>query len=201
MDNMCNIGESSVREWNAYNRIDYAKTLKYRSDILNMVCPGGVGIELGVAGGDFSLEILQIHRLRHLYSVDMWAGDRGHDLRQYFIAIKKLSPFRDKSTIIKAKFEEAITLFPDEYFDFIYIDGYAHTGEMDGGTFYDWLPKLKCGGVMGGHDYSDEFPLVIKNVNKFISEKSLKLFVVNDTRSEGGNFSMPSWYTIKKIDG
>lgn len=45
---------------------------------------------------------------------------------------------------------------------FIYVDGYAHTGEDRGKTLFDWYPKLKIGGLMAGDDYHDDWPLVKK---------------------------------------
>ena len=40
-------------------------------------------------------------------------------------------------------FDDAIDLFEDQFFDFIYIDGFAHTGEEGGETLIKWYRKLK----------------------------------------------------------
>jgi len=70
--------------------------------------------------------------------------------------ISLVSKFKDKKDVIilKRKSEDIYSAFPDEYFDFVYHDGdhkYDHM-MMDLET---WWPKIKVGGVIGGHDYND----------------------------------------------
>lgn len=185
--------------WNAAQQFkEIILPISRRKDILQLVRPNGIGIELGVAEGYFSSELLECNRLSHLYSIDMYAGDRGHDIKQYLIALKNLNKYQNKNTLIKMKFDEALHLFPDNYFDFIYIDGYAHTGEEGGQTFNTWFPKLTKGGVIGGHDYSEQFPAVIKAVNSFTTDNDLKLFIIED-KSGGWNFNAFSWFAIKPL--
>lgn len=184
-----------TNDWNALTFQPFFDKLERRVEILKIVKPWGVGIELGVAEGHFSREILATGHLSHLYSVDMYAGDRGHDVDEYRKALKLLTPYRDKNTVIKMKFEEAFPLFENEYFDFIYVDGYAHTGEDDGRTFYDWFPKLKKGGVLAGHDYVKDYPLVIKSVDAFVAEKKLPLYIIDD-KSPGWNNGNATWFTV-----
>jgi hypothetical protein len=112
--------------------------LRRRDDVIDLVPRGGIGIELGVAEGVLSERLLQRQPLPHLHSVDMYAGDRGHDNEQYKRALRRLAPYRHRNTVLKLRFDEALDLFPDAYFDFIYVDGYAHTGEESGATFDDW---------------------------------------------------------------
>jgi SAM-dependent methyltransferase len=120
----------------------------------------------------------------------MYAGDRGHNVSQYKEAIKRLAKFKEKSSLFKLKFEEALGLFEDEYFDFIYIDGYAHTGQDEGKTINDWYRKLKVGGFFAGHDYSSTWPKVIESVDSFALRNNLK---INLTKKD----KFPSWYVLK----
>lgn len=170
--------------------------LKKRDDIVKLVRQGGVGIELGVAEAVMSERLLRHGVLSHLYCVDMYAGDRGHNDDQYKRAIKKLSPFRSQHTLIKLRFDQALSLFPDEYFDFIYVDGYAHTGEESGATFRDWYPKLKPGGVLAGDDYHEDWPLVIQEVDRFLAQENLKLNLI-DCQEDLQYCRYPTWYTFK----
>ena len=89
------------------------------------------------------------------------------------------------------------TIFDDEYFDFIYVDGYAHTGEEKGKTFIDWFPKLKPGGIFAGHDYSEKYPLVVENVNMFVSSINAKINIIKD-ESADWNHGCPSWFIVKQ---
>jgi len=47
---------------------------------------------------------------------------------------------------------EAVSFFPDGYFDFIYIDtSHFYQDTLD--EIKAWLPKVRKGGFLGGHDY------------------------------------------------
>lgn len=172
-----------------------------RSDIAKLVSPGAIGIELGVAEGLFSHALLKEGSFGHFYSVDMWAGDRGHDIDQYRRALKVLEEFRDRNTCLKMRFDEAIEMFEDSFFDFIYIDGYAHTGQENGETLEMWWPKLKPGGLFAGDDYSEKYPKVIAVADDFASRHSLKLSILKPAAVENTWSRSPSWIARKpKID-
>ena len=154
-------------------------------------------MELGVAKGIFSELMLQKSNLGYLYGIDMYA-DEGHDIEQYRSALARLEPFRERNAILRMRFKEALPLFPDEYFDFIYVDGYANEGEEGGSTFYEWFPKLKRGGVFAGHDYDPHWPLVIKAVDKFVAENKLSVFTVGgeaDPIDVANRYS--SWFVFR----
>ena len=172
-------------------KIDISKFTS-RDEITKLIKPGGIGIELGVAEGKFSEKLLRKSELSFLYSIDKYAGDRGHDLEQYKKAIKLLEPFKERNSILKMRFEDALDLFPNEYFDFIYIDGYAHTGQEEGKTLHDWFPKLKKGGIFSGDDYNAKWPKNIECIEEFTKEKNLKIKIINDWNGHH------SWLTIKK---
>ena len=170
-----------------------------RQDILRFAPANPVCVELGVAEGVFSELILANYDVEHLYSIDMWAGDRGHDLLQYQRAVTRLQPYASKNTIIKSTFAQALPSFPDNFFDFIYIDGYAHTGQDDGQTLVDWWRKLKSGGLFAGDDYhSEEWPLTVQAVDNFCSEHNLQLNIYEFENEDNNHWCrFPSWYVIK----
>lgn len=175
-----------------------------RDDIADLLAEGGVGIELGVAEGYFSRKILERSKLEFLYSVDMYAGDRGHDVAQYRKALETLAPYRARNMLIKMRFDEALPLFPDDYFDFIYIDGYAHTGEESGKTFFDWFPKLKVGGIFAGDDYDPQnWPQVVSAVDGFVACAGLDMMVIEqseEARRLNGWSRSPTWLAVKTDD-
>lgn len=49
----------------------------------DLIPDSATGIELGVAFGGFSKRLLERNTSLFLYGVDMYAGDRGHDVSQY----------------------------------------------------------------------------------------------------------------------
>ena len=69
----------------------------------------------------------------------------------------KYMPYFPQFRILRMDSEEAVALFPKEsflggYFDFVYIDA-DHTYDMVKKDIELWLPLVKKGGVIGGHDY------------------------------------------------
>lgn len=162
-----------------------------RDEIATLIKPNGIGVELGVAEGKFSEKLLSKSKLSLLYSIDRYAGDRGHDDAQYYQASERLSKFGNRSKILRMSFDEAAKLFSDEYFDFIYIDGYAHTAQEEGKTLSDWYPKLKKGGIFSGDDYSKKWTKNKEQIDKFILEKGLNFHVIKDWNSHH------SWLAIK----
>ena len=128
----------------------------------------------------------------------MWASDRTHDVEQYKTAMRNLSPYKEKNSILRMRFDEALDLFDNNFFDFIYVDGYAHTGEDDGQTFRDWFPKLKTGGIFAGDDYDPGWPLVVEEVDKFVAQNDLTLHTINCRENSDPYSRSPSWLAIKK---
>lgn len=173
-----------------------SKAFTRREHVATLFRKGGVGVELGVAAGDFSERILKHDHVAWLYSIDMWAGDRGHGIQQYREAIERLHPYRDRNTILRMRFDEALPLFDDETLDFIYVDGYAHDGELNGQTFRDWYPKLRRGGIIAGDDYAPDWPLVMSAVDQFIATHGLELHVI-DCHEDTWNSKYPTWFAMK----
>ena len=151
----------------------------------------GMGVELGVAWGEFSMEILtRSRRLWLLYSIDRWT-DPHHDIHEYERAIQRLESFGSRSRVLRATFEEALVLFKPESLDFVYVDGYAHTGQEGGKTLEEWWPKIKPGGVMAGHDYDPLFQPTIDAVDAFVARHGLELHLTEEEK-------LRSWWVVKK---
>ena len=153
-----------------------------------------VGIELGVAGGSFSTRIIETGKFSKVFGVDTY-DDYYHHIDEYREAISRVGLMSNYS-LLRMTFEEALSLFPDEFFDFIYVDGFAHTGQEGGQTLADWYPKLKVGGIMAGDDYHDDWPLVQWAVNDFASALGVGLSITEKTESHSYN-RYPSWFIAK----
>jgi hypothetical protein len=54
--------------------------------------------------------------------------------------------------VIRLPSVEAAKLFPDEFFDFVYIDA-DHNYEPVMQDIESWYPLVKKGGIIGGHDF------------------------------------------------
>lgn len=146
-----------------------------------------IGAELGVAKGAFSNCLLERSRLSLLVSIDRWSDH--HNDREYRSVLELLRRHGDRSHVLRMTFDAALPLFPDGYFDFIYIDGYAHTGQEGGRTLARWWPKLRQGGVFAGHDYAKTYAPTMRAVDEFVEEFSLAL---HTTREQ-----LASWWVVK----
>jgi predicted O-methyltransferase YrrM len=108
---------------------------------------------------------------------------------------KVLSKYKDKTNVklIKMKSSEASKLYDDEYFDWIYIDA-DHTYESVLEDIKMWLPKLKKGGVISGHDFDpsdDNLNFSLYGVEKAVKE----IFGDNFKLTKESNYK--SWYVFK----
>jgi len=170
-----------------YNRFDIIKLISSKKSI--------TGIELGVAQGIFSEKMISSSRFAHYFGVDMYSD--VHDTNEYKGALKRVGILNNYK-LLRMKFDEALDLFEDNFFDFIYVDGYAHSGEDGGKTIADWYPKLKVGGLMAGDDYHQTWPLVKQAVNEFINQTNTTLYLTEITDSKSNYSRYPTWATIKQ---
>jgi predicted O-methyltransferase YrrM len=65
--------------------------------------------------------------------------------------LKNIKPVSRVITPLEMTSEEASKLYPDNHFDFVFIDA-GHTYEDVILDLKCWLPKIKSGGVIAGHD-------------------------------------------------
>ena len=117
--------------------------------------------EVGVKIGQ-NFDKMLIPKVKAAIGVDIWreTGERGQndnnfeqDLLddQYREVFDKYLP-QNRIRIIREFSVKAAKFFPDETFDFVYIDA-DHTYEAVTQDLDAWFPKVKVGGVIAGHDY------------------------------------------------
>lgn len=98
-----------------------------------------------------------------------------------------LSVFNGRCYRIFKQSEAAYKDFPDEYFDYIYIDG-EHLYDWVKRDIELWYPKVKKGGIFAGHDF--EMAEVMYAVSEFRYKNKLPINI-----SAGGGES--DWWFIK----
>jgi len=148
-------------------------TVKVRDDIANFLETDGMrtGVELGVREGEFAHTILsRWFSCTKYVLVDLWkhqenyADDANKDdsaqENTMQRALETLENFKDKIEICRNYTTSCATQYPDDFFDFIYVDA-RHDFKGVAEDLSAWWPKLKAGGVFGGHDYvtNDDGPL------------------------------------------
>lgn len=114
------------------------------------------GVEVGVESGVYSESICKANPGVKLHCVDSWIGYRGYKEgdknmdKNYAECVQRLKPYDVKIWVLAS--DIAAAQFADESLDFIYIDAnhdLPHVIE----DIMCWLPKLKKGGIIAGHDY------------------------------------------------
>jgi len=145
-----------------------------REFILRRMPPHGVVAEIGVDLGDFSEQILALNRPRELHLIDPWTVESG-EYRQRVAAIAgaavesprtlatvaRYGVVRDRFAsdiagglvvLHRANSEVAGLEFPDQFFDWVYIDG-NHSYEFVRQDLELYYRKLKPGGYIVCDDY------------------------------------------------
>lgn len=126
--------------------------------------------------------MVQSGRFSRFFGVDSYTD--GHSGKEYKTALAATGLWSDYR-LLRMSFSQAADLFPDASFDFIYVDGYAHTGCEGGRTFAEWFPKLKPGGIMAGDDYDPKvWPLVVWAVHEAAAQLGVGLRVADLVQDE-----------------
>ncbi len=151
------------------NRINRLNGLKMLID--DFITDNTMMIEVGSFAG-VSSEMFALH-CKHIICVDEWNPYweiqtpeliQGAEAQFDKLLLKYLNITKHKSSSV-----EAATKFSDNSLDFVYIDA-AHDYENVKKDITAWLPKVKIGGVIAGHDYHyDPNIQVYEVVNEFFA--------------------------------
>jgi len=125
-----------------------------RSELLSAMSENGRVVEIGVDNGDFSSRILNIAKPKSLHLIDVWGSERYHQGLFESVKSRFVTEIESGKVEIHRKLStEAVHLFPESYFDWIYLDT-NHTYETTREELLRYAPKLKINGIIAGHDYS-----------------------------------------------
>lgn len=112
---------------------------------------------------------------RWIHVEEYWPGKTQEDWEGLYRGAVKYLPWFHQLRIIRMESVDAARFFWDGYFDFVYIDG-DHRKEFVLQDINAWLPKVRKGGIIAGHDYLDR---IRKNhqvklaVNEFFGEENI----------------------------
>ncbi len=119
----------------------------------------GVGVEVGVAGGNYSKVILDNPKVAALYGVDPYEVHEGYRdyarketfNKMYNTTVELLHDYPNFS-LIKKYSMEAVGDFEDNSLDFVYIDAdHSYRTVME--DIVEWTKKVKPRGIVAGDDY------------------------------------------------
>ena len=136
-----------------------------------MMPPHAVCAEIGVFRGTFSARILRSAQPKALHLIDPWkfhtattyrrswyGGTRGKDQTNMDrVHAGVLDRFREEIAagtvhIHRCTSAESVQRFPDDFFDWVYIDG-NHLYEFVKSDLESFYPKVTPGGFIAGDDY------------------------------------------------
>lgn len=152
-----------------------------------------VGVEVGVAGGDYSEVIMRNNpQLNMMHGVDPYFPYSGYK------DFRKLGTFDSLETrahslldkyenyqFLKEMSVEASQSFTNGELDFVYIDA-NHSEPYVSQDIESWTPKVRSGGIVSGHDYArikakgkedSTNWAVIPAIKKYTKENGYTLFV------------------------
>jgi len=174
-----------------------------------------VGVELGVAKGEYSEIICKANPQAKLYSIDPYtteAYEPGTNITRqtmfdddYEFAVNRLKPYNCE--VVRKTSEEALKDFEDNSLDFVYIDAnhdfYNFTFDL-----HFWLKKVREGGIMSGHDYVYMSYKRFHHVRRALEAYSRcyrmqPLFVcgITDHGTRNRRDRYRSWFWVKKEGG
>lgn len=155
--------------------------------IIRRLPPNAQVVEVGVLIGVLSEYLLRQRTDITLYMVDSWrpaeqqpeqyraTGDlhATHSIKKVrehrAQAENRASHFHERAVIMPLTSLEAATEFPDASLDLVFLDAdHSYQGVM--ADLQAWLPKVKPGGWIGGHDYRNPDPAFRFGVTRAVDE-------------------------------
>lgn len=140
--------------------------------LLNNMGLLGDGVEVGTQVGIFAEMILEKWNGAQLYCVDPWRHledyddlinktdeDRNCDMQLTDMRLKR---FDTRYSLVQQRSLDAVRFFGDNSLDFVYIDGNHWRPHVDR-DLQAWWEKVKPGGILAGHDYSDFWENQVRN--------------------------------------
>lgn len=156
--------------------------------------------ELGVAKGDNLWTMIKLAFPKYALAIDVWDEEvcpyytqEYHD-RSYEKVLRIFEVARGWSgseiDIIKGDHSQLVHNYEDGWFDYVYIDS-DHRYEQTVRDIAQWWPKVKKGGILAGHDYSDiEAYGVVAAVDEFVEANDIKYIHITKEQTK-------SWIILK----
>ncbi|WP_051284487.1 class I SAM-dependent methyltransferase [Nisaea denitrificans] len=169
-----------------------------RKNLLACLPTGGAAIEIGVAEGVFSSDILEMAKPSRLHLVDPWVHQSRQDYQldannvddeaneeRYRAVLKKFSADIESGVVhVQRGFsQDVLPEFEDHTFDWAYVDA-MHTRDAVREDLRLVWPKVKPDGLILGHDFSNSPEArargfgVVAGVRDFIRESGAHLVAI-----------------------
>jgi glycosyltransferase involved in cell wall biosynthesis len=185
------------------DKADYLPQRYIFGNLLNRMGYTGEGAEIGVYRGGLSQFIHSRWLGKKLHLIDRWREVEGHcditnrpQVEQDAICEKVKEFFKNDEdvNIIRDDSLNAARGFGDGQLDWVYIDADHMDLKAD---LEAWVPKVRKGGLVAGHDYyngENQFAKfqVKRDVDEFVAQGSYELKFSADDRN-----LLRTWYFVK----
>lgn len=135
-----------------------------------------IGSYKGRSSSFMAVELINLNKNVKFDCVDTWQGSEEHKDIQAIKENRLFEEFQNNMKSVEGFYNaiimpstEAAKNYPDNSLDLVFIDA-AHDYENVKSDILAWLPKVRTGGIISGHDYHQNWPGVIKAVNEIITE-------------------------------
>lgn len=123
--------------------------------------------EVGVKAGKNTCAILKLVPGSTVIAVDPWANwSLEQPMEAELQFDKRMQYFQGRITKLKMTGVEAAKSIEDGSLDCVFIDD-DHKYETTLANIVAWIPKVREGGVMAGHDIGSKFPGVDRAVREY----------------------------------
>jgi predicted O-methyltransferase YrrM len=132
-----------------------------------------IGVWKGGSTAYMGVEIYNSKKVIQYDAIDTFEGSIEHGIVKglYEEALNNLKPLIDLKIVnlIKGHSQDIVKNYEDESIDFCFIDG-SHEYEDVKADILAYLPKVKKGGILSGHDYDKIWDGVIKAVDETLGD-------------------------------
>jgi SAM-dependent methyltransferase len=167
-----NIGE----DWFSYPQL-YKRIVDNSQDGAHIV---EVGSWKGRSAAFMAVEIINSNKNIKFDCVDTWKGSIEHttydvitEEKLYDVFLSNIKPVNHFINPVRMTSIKASKLYEDNSLDFVFIDA-SHEYEDVKEDILAWLPKVKIGGILAGHDYNT-FEGVDRAVNEIFNINDLEI--------------------------
>lgn len=137
--------------------------------LVTLIPAGGKGAEVGVAAGHFSEHLYRATNPSELILIDPWEHQKRDDYLEDVNNVAEDEAFdrykrvqsvfshqieSSRVKVMRQYSEQALSSLPDNYLDWIYIDG-LHTYDGVRKDLEIAFKKVKSGGLILGHDFTN----------------------------------------------
>ncbi len=154
-----------------------------------------VGAEIGVNKGMFSKWMCHKIRPLKLYLVDPYLSYQEYGEYSDQVALNAIYEeaqvrlAKYNCEFVRKKSMDALRDFNDNSLDFVYIDA-NHSFEFVVNDIAEWSKKVRPGGMISGHDYSNYMREVRIAVDSWVEVKKIKPWFTTDHAN---------WFWIKNV--